>query len=121
MMQKAMKYWQDELGLNDWIIDLRDNCPVSDFETEDAEGETSWNNVCKTAVIKLISLNEYGKRIIPYIKEQTLIHELLHIKFGVLWESNTDLQNALLHQYIEDLAKSLYEVHKEKGGKENVN
>ena len=116
-MQKIMKYWQDKLGLNDWVIVLRDDCPVSDFETDDAEGETSWNSVSKTAVIKLITINEYGERIVPYIKEQTLIHELLHIKFSLLWENNSDLQNALLHQYIDDLAKTLYNVHNEKSEK----
>ena len=112
-MQKLLKYWQKKLDLMDWHIVLRDNCPITDFTIQNAEGETEWQTVHKCAVIRIIREEEYGTRILPFYKEQVLIHELLHIKFAVLWDNNTDIQNDLLHQQIESLAKTLYEVHKE--------
>lgn len=114
-MKTLLKYWQNKLELNDWYIVLEEDCPTADFIEQNRQGETEWDIVHKCAVIRLITAHEYGKRILPFIREQVLIHELLHIKFAVLWESNTDLQNALLHQYIESLAKMLYEIHNKRG------
>jgi len=112
-VQKKLKYWQDKLKLNDWVIVLVDDCPVNDFVGANRQGETEYDTEHKSAVIRIIRKEEYGERILPFVKEQVLIHELLHIKFGLLWDSNTELQNALLHQYIEDLAKAFYEVKNE--------
>lgn len=109
--EDKLKYWQHRLMLDNWHIVLRDNCPLSDFILKEVQGETEWDTVNRCAVIKIISKNEYGNRIIPFDKEKVLIHELLHIKFSLLWESNSDTQNLILHQLIEDMANSL------KGGK----
>lgn len=102
--KEELKFWQNKLGLKDWKIVLRDNCPINEFSLKDVQGESEWDIVGKSAVIRIISTNEYGERVLPFDKTKVLIHELLHIKFAVLWESNTDLQNALLHQIIEELA-----------------
>lgn len=110
-MKKLLKYWQNRLDLNDWIIEVEDDCFKSDLKTKDACGECEWDAVNKCAIIRIISEKEYGNRQFPYIKEEILLHELLHIKFALLWQNNTDLQNDLLHQIIEDLAKSLYLTH----------
>lgn len=112
-MQKLLKYWQKKLDLMDWHITLRDNSPICNFINKDCQGETEWDTTHKVAIIRLIREEEYGNFTVPYIKEKTLIHELLHIKFGVLWDNNTDIQNDLLHQQIESLARTLYEVHKQ--------
>lgn len=102
--KNELKFWQNKLGLNDWKIVLRDNCPINDFILKNVQGESEWDIVGKSAVIRIINTMEYGERVLPLDKIKVLIHELLHIKFAVLWESNTDLQNALLHQIIEELA-----------------
>lgn len=111
-MQKLLKYWQDKLQLSDWVIKLVDDCNVCDFRLQDVCGETEWDTVNKCAVVRIISEKEYGDRIVPLIKEKVLLHELLHIKFALLWESNNETQNLILHQYIEDMAKALYLIHK---------
>lgn len=108
MKTNLLKYWQNVLKLNDWKIVLIEDCPVNDFILEKTQGETEWDSVNKSAVIRIISEKEYGKRVLPFIKEKVLIHELLHIKFSLLWESNTETQNLILHQLIEDLANTLY-------------
>lgn len=111
-MQKLLKYWQKKLDLMDWHIVLRDNSPTTDFTLQNVSGETEWQTMNKCAVIGIMRKEEYGRRVLPFIKEQTLIHELLHIKFAIIWGNNTELQNDLLHQQIESLATALYKVHK---------
>lgn len=111
-MQKLLQYWKNKLKLNDWTIKLIDNCNICDFILKDVCGETEWDTTNKCAIIRIISEKEYGKRITPFIKEKVLLHELLHIKFAVLWESNSDIQNIILHQHIEELAKLLYEINR---------
>lgn len=113
-MQKLLQYWKNKLLLNDWTIKLIEDCNVSDFILKDVCGETEWDSTNKCAVIRIVSEKEYGNRIVPFIKERILLHELLHIKFCLLWESNTDTQNLILHQIIEDMARTLYKAHKEK-------
>lgn len=109
-MQKLLKYWQKELDLMDWHIVLKDNSPTTDFTLQNVAGETDWQTTNKSAIIRIIREEEYGERILPFIKEQVLIHELLHIKFAMLWDNNTDIQNDLLHQQIESLARTLYKI-----------
>ena len=104
----------------DWHIVLEDESPLCNFMLKDVQGETEWDTTNKCAVIRIIRPEEYGKRILPFVKEKVLLHELLHIKFGLLWESNNKIQNSVLHQYIEDMAKTLYKVHTEQIRQENA-
>lgn len=105
-MKKLLKKWQSILGLNDWVIDLRDNCRPEDFILQNVNGECEYNEMLKCAVIRLLDEKYAEKRILSYNKEKTLIHELLHIKFSFLQESGNDLQERIVHQLMEDLAKS---------------
>lgn len=106
-MNKLLKEWQTRLDLNDWVIDLRDNCRVCDFNLQDCAGECEWDIVHKCAVIRLMSESEYGDRIIPFDKEKTLVHELLHCKFALIDNSGNDIVDRCIHQLIEDMAKAL--------------
>lgn len=103
-------YWQNILGLNDWTIALRENCSPNEMTLKDVAGETEWEEVSKCAVVRIISEKDYGDRILPFNFEKTLIHELLHLKFCLLGESGNDLQDRLVHQLIDDMAKALYQV-----------
>ena len=111
-MQKLLKYWQKKLQLNDWNITLIDNCPSILFKTQ-GDGESEFDPIIKWGVIRIVSEKEYGDSLPRLNKEQVLLHELLHIKFGLLWETQNDTQNIILHQLIDDMAKTLYEVHKQ--------
>lgn len=104
-MNNLLKEWKHILQLDDWNIELIENCSPNDMLLKDVAGETEWNEVGKTAIIRIIDKKDYGKRIEPFDFEKTLVHELLHCKFCLLEESGNDLQDRLVHQYIENLAK----------------
>lgn len=106
-MDKLLKEWQHRLGLDDWKIVLKEDCSPNDMVLKDVVGETEFEEVNKCAVIRIITEKDYGDRIIPFNFEKTLIHELLHLKFCLLGESGNDLQNRIVHQLIEDMAKAL--------------
>lgn len=99
--------WQNRLGLQDWVIVVRDNCTPDDFQIPNAAGECDWREINKCAVIRILNPNCYGDRIMPFNYERILVHELLHIKFTLLDNSDNDLQNRMVHQLIEDMAKAL--------------
>lgn len=104
--------WKERLGLQDWIITLKYNCKFSDLELENCCGETNWEDTIKTATIKIVSYEEYGKdRIQDFDFEQILVHELLHIKFGLLSFTQQDYDGKVVaevrHQLIDDLARAL--------------
>ena len=95
-----------------WIIVLRYNCKFEDLELDNACGETNWEDTIKSATIRIVSKEEYGTdRVLPYDFEQILVHELLHIKFGLLSFTQQDYDGKvtakLRHQLIDDLARGM--------------
>lgn len=113
-MKDLLKEWQNRLMLRDWCIVVKDNCSPNDMVLKNVSGETEWQEVNKCAVIRLISDKDYGDRIVPYDKEKTLVHELLHLKFCLLGESGNEIQDRLVHQYIDDIAKALVDAKRSK-------
>lgn len=108
-MQEKLLYWQSVLGLTDWRIKLKTDCFMSELVLQNAAGETEWSETIKTAYIRIVSSEEYGKRIVPFDPEKTLVHELLHLKFCLLGESGNNLQDRYVHQLIDDVARALVE------------
>lgn len=104
-MDDLLEEWKKRLGLEEWTISLEDE--LYELPLPDCAGCTEWSEVTKTAKIQLIDENVYGKRIVPYDKEKTLVHELLHLKMCFLQESENELQNRIVHQLIDDMAKAL--------------
>lgn len=117
-MQDLLKEWQHRLGLDDWYIVLKDNCSPNDMVLQSVSGECEKDEVNKCAVIRIISKKDYGERILPFDKEKVLIHELLHIKFWLLDESESHIQNRVVHQLIDDMARALVDA---KRGNKNAN
>lgn len=114
-------FWQNILGLTDWRIRLKTDCSPNEMTLSNCAGETEWTESIKTAYIRILSEKDYGERIVPFDPEKTLVHELLHIKFCLLGESGNDLQDRLVHQYIDDLARALvgtYRIATEGGNKQ---
>ena len=111
-----LNYWQRVLGLNDWKIVLKEDCSPNEMILKDVSGETEWEETNKCAVVRIISEKDYGDRILPFNFEKTLIHELLHLKFCLLGESGNNLQDRLVHQLIDDMAKALYQVKAGRNG-----
>ena len=112
MESKLLEEWQERLGLTDWAIVLRYNCKLEDLEDEERCGETKWSNTIKSATIKIISKEEYGDdRILKFDFEKILVHELLHLKFGIIDIFNgsyeSKVADEIRHQLIDDLARAL--------------
>lgn len=105
--------WRERLGLQDWIIKLKYNCKCDELENEDAVGEVEFMTVNKCAIIRIISKEEYDNKefMLQYDFEKTLVHELLHIKFGLIEKKVTSYESAVAedvrHQLIDDLARAL--------------
>ena len=114
---KLLDEWTTRLGLKDWFIILETNVDPEKMPLQNADGCVSYEEVIKSAKIQIINPDEIkndNTNIIlrPFDFEETLVHELLHIKFCLLecgedWEK--DLQLRLLHQIIDDIARALVE------------
>ena len=102
-----LEKWQARLDLKDWTIKLRENVSPNDMQIPGVAGECTWDEIHKAATINIGNEKDYGNRIVPFDKEKTLVHELLHIKFCMVDNSGNELFDKLLHQLIEDLAKAL--------------
>ena len=98
--------WQNRLGLQDWTIKLYEDCSPNDMTLMGCAGEVEYSEPNKSATIRIIGDKDYGDRIIPFNPEKTLVHELLHLKFCLLDETENSLQNRLVHQLIDDLARA---------------
>ena len=103
--------WQKRLGLQDWVVVLRYNCSPEDMECEDAFGETSWTLSTKNAVIRILHPDKIADRIIGADFEKTLVHELLHLKFGIVDLTKDNYEGKVVetvhHQLVDDMAKAL--------------
>lgn len=113
-MQKLLKEWQHRLGLDDWYVVLKDNCSPNDMVLQSVSGECEKDEVNKCAVIRIISKKDYGDRILPFDKEKVLVHELLHIKFWLIENTGNDMQDRVVHQLIDDLARALVDAKRDR-------
>ena len=108
-----MGEWQSILDLDDWTIKLNEDVSPNDMQMQGVSGECIWDEIHKAATINIINQKDYGDRILPFDKEKTLVHELLHIKFCMIDNSGNELFDKMLHQLIEDIAKSLIRTKRE--------
>lgn len=87
--------WKSILGLQDWDIQIV-NCSPRDLSDPNSAGEVEYTEATKIAVIRLTK----------DATEKTFIHEMLHIKFALLQDSGNPLQDRIVHQLIDDLARA---------------
>lgn len=105
--EETLRIWQKRLSMSDWRITLHADVIPADMLLPDCAGASDWREATKTACITLLREDCYGNRIVPYDPEKTLIHELLHLKFSLLGESGNELQDRIVHQLIDDMARAL--------------
>ena len=105
--QEMLEKWMRRLSLDGWRVTLKVNALPCDMTLE-ACGEAEWAEPIKVATIRILDERCYGERNEPFFFEKTLIHELLHLKFSLLDNSGNDLQDRLVHQTIDDLARAFY-------------
>lgn len=118
MSKELLSEWQNRLGLQDWRIQLVDNCRPEDMTIENTAGCTEWTEVIKTARIEILDPKYYGNRIVPFDYEKTLVHELLHLKTCLVSDQVDALQVRYMHQIIDDLARAFVDA-KRNGRKDN--
>lgn len=109
--------WQERLGLQDWRIRLKPKCRPEEMTLENCAGCTDWSETVKTARIEIMDPAYYGERIVPFDWEKTLVHELLHLKTSLVSDGVDKLQERVMHQMIDDLARAMVDA-KRSGGDE---
>lgn len=114
--QDTLKYWIDKLMLFDWVIVATRTNEVLDVDScEDDDicwGYTRPDFENKTARIQIYTgrINEDDPIAFQNFEELTLVHELVHLRFGLMKEGTLyeDLvTNTHQHSVIESFAKSL--------------
>lgn len=113
MSKALLNDWMERLGLQDWTIKLVDCCDPEDMALSNVAGCTEWVEVKRAAVIQIMDPDYYGDRIMPFDYEQTLVHELLHLKTCLLTDVDDSLQERVGHMLIDDLAKAFVELKRE--------
>lgn len=109
--------WQKRLGLQEWRIKLKPKCKPDEMTLENVAGCTEWGEVGKTARIEILDPEYYGERIVPFDWEKTLVHELLHLKTCLVSDKVDELQERVMHQMIDDLARAFVDAKRKGGGK----
>lgn len=107
------KYWQEVLGLSDWLIKfMLVSKDKFNAENDDRAGENTTQYVNKVSVIRVLKNPPIEKFYFNQPQEQVLIHELLHSKFISVGNENNTIESVLYENYehtlLEDLAKSLF-------------
>jgi hypothetical protein len=110
--EELLREWQERLGLQDWRIFLRAAVKKEDMEIQGVDGCVDWTESIRTARIDILAEEDYGdKYILHFDFEETLVHELLHLKFSLLddsrFESASWMPDRYVHQLIDDLARAL--------------
>lgn len=113
---EMFKEWVNRLGLNDWRIQFEPCCSPDEMG-EECAGLTTWQEVNKTARIQILDPQYWGERVVPFDFEKTLVHELLHLKTCLISDTDNELQERLMHQMIDDLARAMVDA-KRKGCKQ---
>lgn len=113
-LNRFLTRWQKLLRLQDWDIIIR---PVhrKDLNNSSAMAECDYKYGIREAVIRVAFPGENNEDEHPYDLEQTIVHELLHIHFGLVNEGSqglnvNDTQKWLFERAIDSLAKSFVEV-----------
>ena len=106
---KLLDEWTTRLGLKDWYVVLETNVKPENMELQHADGCISYVEATKSARIQIVDEKLREPTIRPFDFEETLVHELLHMKFCLLergddWDNK--LQLRLLHTIIDDLSRA---------------
>ena len=106
--------WTKRLGMQDWAISLFVNVDPRDMTVENSLGCTSWEESTKSAVIQIVDPEELETLTRSFDFEEVLVHELLHLKTSLLSsrEIKEDLQERVLHQLIDDIARAMIDIKK---------
>ena len=106
-----LREWTERLGLTDWKIRLQLDMNQEELAAKDADGCTIFEESVKGAIIQIAKEDNDPMRLREYNFEETLVHELLHLKMCFLQTDNeNNLQDRIVHQIIDDFARLLVEM-----------
>ena len=119
--KELLHEWKERLGLQEWAISLAINVPIKDLDEND--GNVVYDTSLKVARIKIAVENEDERNWVKYDFEKILIHELMHIKVGLLdFDTVNSYEQKLLtdtiHQLVEDIAQALMMTKYNKKGRQ---
>lgn len=108
--------WVSILKLSDWDIRFKWRCDPKRMAIQDSAGCTTYNDVCRQAVIEIADFNLYQPDMEGFEPdyEQVLVHELMHLKMSVLDTGESEIQNKAVHILVDSLAMAL--VNADRGG-----
>jgi hypothetical protein len=92
--------WIDILGLNEWEIYAKFSMPP------DSLARNNYNYVNKQSTIIIMPENCYDY-VFAWDMEETLVHELLHLKLHVLDPHGDGIEYGIFHSKLEEMARAL--------------
>ena len=109
--------WIRILRLQDWEVVLKTNVPPDKMALKDSAGCATFDHVSKRAVIEIADPQRYENGMPDFIIdwEQVLVHEMMHLKLALLddYADEESVQSAVVHQLVDELAKSLVAAYRE--------
>lgn len=107
-IEKIKDEWIRRLGLTDWNIIIKNKCKPGDFVEQNCDGEVRYIESTKKAIIRILDGRYWEpSEFCSFDPEQILVHELLHIKFHLLDDSSNPIQDRIVHQLVDDMARAL--------------
>ena len=113
MERKLFNYWRKKLNLSDWTIKFEFNVDPDDMAIEGACGATSFVESCKSAIVQIVDPKKMEDGIVPFNLEETIVHELLHLKLSLITTGSDAMTERVGHQIIDDLSKSFVATRKD--------
>ena len=106
-LERLCEYWKRRIGLADWEFAIR--IKRAEDMISESQGDCHWKLAIRQAVIQIIDPVDYSKHNMgEQDMERSLVHEMLHPLFGpVDKEENSRLEDIMLEQAIESIAKAL--------------
>lgn len=105
-----LPWWQAALRLQDWDVELRVNVPASEMPSQDTFGDVEYVESVKRAVVYIVDPATLPEKVRDkFVFEQVFLHEMLHLKLSLL-DDTSPLQDRLVHQLVDDLAKAFVTV-----------
>ena len=106
--------WVSILKLGDWDIRFKWKCDPMRMAIQNSAGCTSYNDICRQAVIEIADLSQYHPDMqgfdLDY--ERILVHELMHLKMSILDTGESEIQNKAVHILVDSLAQALVKANR---------
>lgn len=112
-LDSLLNLWMEKLELFDWEI----HAVFADNLDSDC-GRITYEQTNKKGILEILRFDKFSSEFFGWDMEQTLVHELLHVKFSDFNCNNRrskveNMEYIKMHQLIEDLARVLVRLKRE--------